>query len=202
MMELILIGIISTKSLSPVDIALERLKAFGLSDSDTAIVIVVSEQRLYLVRGDGDVIRSYPVSTSKFGIGNRFGSYKTPVGAHRIWCKVGDGALYGEIIRHRKPTGRIAHIRTDTLESGHDYITTREMCLEGLEEGVNKGDSVDSKIRAIYIHGTADEGRVGRMASYGCIRMKNRDVIELYDLVHVGTLVYIIDDRKLEGADD
>ncbi len=198
MTQLTLLITMAISSLSPVDIALNRLRAFGLSDSDTAIVIVVSEQRLYLVKGDGEVVRAYPVSTSKFGIGNKFGSYKTPEGAHRIWCKVGDGAAYGEIIRHRKPTGRIAHIRTDTLESGHDYITTREMCLEGLEEGVNKGDSVDSKIRAIYIHGTADEGRVGRMASYGCIRMRNKDVIDLYNLVHVGTLVYIIDDRKLD----
>ncbi len=198
MWHAILLTLIEMNTMSPVDIALDRLKAFGLSDSDTAIVIVVSEQMLYLVKGDGDVIRAFPVSTSKFGIGNQSGSYKTPYGAHRIWCKVGDGAMFGEIIRHRQPTGRIAHIRTDTLESGHDYITTREMCLEGLEEGVNKGDHVDSKSRAIYIHGTADEGRIGRMASYGCIRMRNKDVIDLYNLVRVGTLVYIIDDTKLD----
>ena len=198
MWTMILLATLSSESISPIDIALERLRSFGLSDSDTAIVIVVSEQMLYLTKGDGEILRAYPVSTSKFGIGNESGSYKTPYGAHRIWCKVGDGALFGEIIRRRKPTGQIAHIRKDTLESGHDYITTREMCLEGLEEGVNKGDHVDSKNRAIYIHGTADEGRIGRPASYGCIRMRNKDVIDLYNLVHVGTLVYIIDDTKLK----
>ncbi len=158
---------------------------------DYTIEVKISEQKLYLLDGK-DIIKTYPVSTSKYGIGNRIKSYKTPLGSHRIAKKVGTGAPVGAIFDgKRRYTGQIAKIYTDNTELEKNFELTRILWLEGMEKGVNKGKGIDSYHRLIYIHGTAEEGLIGTPASIGCIRMKNNDVIELFDMVSVGTFVEI-----------
>ncbi|MCU0666972.1 MAG: L,D-transpeptidase [Candidatus Omnitrophica bacterium] len=147
--------------------------------------IDISAQRLYLRCGN-TIIKSYPVSTSKYGIGNREGSNKTPLGLHQIVSKIGRNAPLGAIFKYRRKTGKIARVR----EAG-DLITTRILRLAGLEKGVNKGRGIDSFQRCIYIHGTPEENLIGKPASHGCIRMKNRDIIKLFNLVRRNTLLYI-----------
>ncbi len=138
------------------------------------------------------MLEAYPVSTSKYGIGNESGSNKTPVGFHRIEDKLGDNEPSGMQFRWKKPTGKVLEIYTDSTDVEDDWVTTRIMHLKGLEEGINTGNNIDSYERHIYIHGTQEEGLVGSPASHGCIRMKNQDVIELYNLVNEGDIVYIL----------
>jgi len=126
-------------------------------------------------------------STSAFGFGNRENSYKTPLGVHRIKDKIGAGAPLGRIFKGRADTG----IDWDRSSDEENLILTRIMRLEGMEEGINKGQGVDSYDRYIYIHGTNREKLVGTPLSHGCIALKNIDVIELFDIVREGTLVYI-----------
>jgi len=171
--------------------SLSKLGArFGLKPDEFVLLVSVSRQELCLYRGE-EVIKAYPVSTSKYGIGNEEGSNKTPLGTHRIYKKVGEGAPLGTIFKACINTGRIAKIYRDSTDVEEDFIITRIMCLEGLEPGVNKGEGIDSRDRRIYIHGTAEEGLIGKPASGGCVRMKNDDVVELFDLVKAGTLVEI-----------
>jgi lipoprotein-anchoring transpeptidase ErfK/SrfK len=153
------------------------------------IVIQISKQKLSLFKNNR-FIKSYPVSTSKYGIGNYSGSNKTPLGLHRITSKIGRNAPIGAIFNKRRNTGKIFKVYKKK-EKTADLITTRILRLEGLEPGINKGEGIDSFKRCIYIHGTSDEGLIGKPASHGCIRMKNRDIVELFDLVKRNTLVKI-----------
>ena len=159
------------------------------------ITVDVSKQKLFLFKDvpfeNLKLIRTYPVSTSKFGVGNEKSSKKTPLGSHFIAEKIGKGAKIGTIFELRKNTGRIAKIYTDITDIKEDLITTRILWLKGIEPGINEGKNRDSYSRHIYIHGTPEEGLVGTPASNGCIRMKNKDIIELFDLVPKGTLVAI-----------
>ncbi len=155
------------------------------------IRVSVAEQKLHLY-GEGELIKSYPVSTSRYGTGSESGSYKTPAGLHRVARKIGDGALVGSVFRGRVRTGEVTEIYYDGRSSDGDYILTRILRLEGLEPGINKGEEVDSYSRFIYIHGTKEEGLIGRPVSRGCVRMRNEDVIELFNIVEEGTLVEII----------
>ena len=157
----------------------------------TCLIVEVSTQTLFLVR-DETVLDTYPVSTSGYGIGSDLDTCRTPLGSHRIAEKVGDGAPSGRIFRGRIDTGEDAVIHTGDTATGEDHITTRILWLEGLEPGLNSGPGVDTKERYIYIHGTPEEGLIGRPCSHGCVRMKNRDVIELFNLVSVGTPVEIV----------
>lgn len=161
---------------------------FGLEADKYAIVVSISKQSLHLIKGK-KIIRRYPVSTSKYGLGNKDGSNKTPLGMHCISNKIGKNAEIGSIFKSCRNTRKIAKIGAD---SDKDLITTRILRLRGLEKGINKGKGIDSYKRCIYIHGTAEEHLIGKPASHGCIRMKNRDVIELFDLVTRGTLVKIV----------
>jgi lipoprotein-anchoring transpeptidase ErfK/SrfK len=163
---------------------------FGLEADQHATIVDVSEQRLYLV-SDTQVVKTYPVSTSKYGVGSRAGSNKTPLGTHRIASKKGKGAPIGTIFKARANTGKIAKIYEDTTKLDQDLVTTRLMWLEGLEPGVNKGKGIDSYRRYIYIHGTPEEGLIGQPRSHGCVRMKNQDIIDFFNWVSVGTLVEI-----------
>ena len=163
---------------------------YRLKPDELVLIVEVTRQKLYVIQ-DEEVIRTYPVSTSKYGIGNKEGSNKTPLGTHRIYEKVGEGVKIGTIFKARISTGGIAKIYHDSTDVEQDFIITRIMCLEGLEPGVNKGEGMDSRDRHIHIHGTPEEGLIGRPASHGCIRMKNDDVVELFDLVKIGTLVEI-----------
>jgi len=124
-------------------------------------------------------------STSKFGIGQRAGSNRTPLGLHRIAQKIGGGWPVGTVFKGRKPVGFMW--RGLPLAP----ITTRILWLEGLEPGFNRGGNVDSFARYIYIHGTGDEPGLGRPASHGCIHLAADDLVPLFDKLGVGTLVWI-----------
>jgi lipoprotein-anchoring transpeptidase ErfK/SrfK len=144
------------------------------------IFVHVPSQTLDLIDGE-TVIRRYAISTSRFGIGTEAGSNKTPSGHFKVAEKHGDGAPPGEIFISRVATGRIGQETDD-----HDHVQTRILWLAGLDpENANTYD------RYIYIHGTNAESRLGTPASFGCVRMANDDVIDLYDRVPVGTAVEI-----------
>ena len=112
-------------------------------------------------------------------------------GVHCVAEKIGGDAGVAEIFRSRKRTHQIAEIESGETRTDQEHITTRILWLAGLEEGVNQGGSVDSHGRYIYIHGTHEEGLIGQPASVGCVRMKNRDVMDLYDRLEVSSLVII-----------
>ena len=157
---------------------------------DKWIRIDISEQKLYLLSRDS-VNAEYQISTSQFGIGNQKNSCQTPTGWHRICLKIGFGEPPGMIFKARKPIGKIAKIVTDTTDVIEDVITTRILRLEGLEPGLNNGEEIDSFDRCIYIHGTNEEGLIGTPSSHGCIRLKNMDILDLFDRVSDSTLVLI-----------
>jgi lipoprotein-anchoring transpeptidase ErfK/SrfK len=160
---------------------------------DPVLIVRVGEQRLYLFER-GLPMQHYPVSTSRFGVGNQDGSLRTPLGVHQVRRRIGDQVPPGTIFRGRRNTGEVARILNGPGgRSLEDNITSRILWLDGLEEGVNRGDGIDSFQRFIYIHGTDEEGRIGQPASDGCVRMTNTDVIELFDRVPQGTLVVIVE---------
>lgn len=150
------------------------------------ILVEIASQQLHLIE-DGQSILSFDISTSKYGTGNQENSNKTPTGIHLIEEKIGDGA----------PAGRIFKSRIDTGENWHPGLTeeniilTRILRLKGLEPGINSGPGIDSYDRYIYIHGTNQEDRIGTPNSHGCICMKNSDIIQLFDAVEEGTIVFI-----------
>jgi len=174
----------------PVNHTLKHIKPCAIPPIKSSIEVDISEQKLYLFcryENGNEEVKIYPVSTSKYGIGNQAGSNKTPLGLHKIKNKIGDGAPQGMIFKARQQTGRIANINAEI----GDLVTTRIMWLSGLEPGKNSGRGIDSYKRYIYIHGTAEENKIGQPASHGCVRMYNTDVIELFDRVVEGTEVYI-----------
>ena len=153
-----------------------------------------STQRIHLVRGR-KVDRWWPVSTAAAGLYGRDGSLGTPPGLHRIHAKIGAGAPLGTVFDSREPTGRIwpgpAAVGPLPQYPAPDLILTRILTLEGLQEGLNRGPGLDSLLRFIYLHGTNMEDRIGRPVSHGCVRLTNRGMVELFDLVDEGDLVAI-----------
>jgi hypothetical protein len=164
----------------------ERLKPFLANPEDRYLVVDTGAQKVHLCRRT-DIIESMSVSTSSRGLGSREGSYRTPTGIHRIAEKIGDGAPEGRIFRDRRDTGANWY---DGLTEDN-LILTRILRLHGLEEGLNKGPHVDSFERYIYLHGTNKEDQVGTPLSHGCICLRNRDIVRLYDLVPEGTIIFI-----------
>jgi L,D-transpeptidase YbiS len=156
------------------------------------IRVLLGAQRLELLE-DGQIIAEYSISTSVYGSGELQGSEKTPRGRHEISEKIGAGQPRDTVFMGRQATGEICEPHLVKAQPGRDWILSRILWLRGLEEGLNKGGLVDTESRYIYIHGTADERRVGQPASHGCIRMRNDDVIELFELVDTGTVVEILD---------
>ena len=155
------------------------------------LFISVAEQKMYHIEED-KILDSYVISSSSYGVGNKVGSNKTPLGLHRVKEKFGNETpLNGRMIG-RVFYGQIAKIYSDTSRSKTDDVTSRILWLDGLEDELNKGEGIDSYNRYIYIDGTSEEGRLGTPASHGCIRMKNKAVIELYDKIKIGTLVLIL----------
>ena len=151
-------------------------------------------QRLYLWEPypDGDrLIREYRVSTAKNGLSEQSGSYCTPRGRHRIAEKIGAGQPLYAVFKARVPTGEVWSRELARDNPDRDWILTRILWLDGLEAGKNQGGSVDTRSRYIYIHGTDEEHLIGTPASHGCIRMRNQDVAELFDLVEEGAEVRI-----------
>jgi lipoprotein-anchoring transpeptidase ErfK/SrfK len=137
------------------------------------------------------LVKTYSVSTSKHGAGEAHGSYQTPRGRHVIRAKIGAGAPEGTVFRGRRPTGEIYSAALAGAQPPRDWILTRILWLSGTEVGKNRLGPVDTMRRYIYIHGTLDTEALGVPGSIGCIRMRNRDIVELFDLVPAGTIVDI-----------
>jgi L,D-transpeptidase YbiS len=156
------------------------------------IRILFDSQRLELWDGAGVMLKAYPISTAENGPGEQMGSYCTPRGRHVVRAKIGAGAPLNTVFVERRPTGEIFSAELDARYVGRDWILTRILWLCGLEPGFNRGGSVDSMRRYIYIHGTPDRFLLGVPGSKGCIRMRNSDVAELFDRVPVGTHVELI----------
>jgi lipoprotein-anchoring transpeptidase ErfK/SrfK len=154
------------------------------------IRVTLATQRLELLEDDR-VLAAYPVSTAAKGAGERMGSEQTPRGRHEVRELIGAAAPPGTVFVGRRPTGEVC---TPELRQAHperDWILTRIIRLGGLEEGRNRGGDVDTFARCIYVHGTADEASIGTPCSHGCVRMRNADVIALFDAVEAGTPVDI-----------
>ena len=156
------------------------------------IEIDLSSQQLTWLGGQ-DEMRCYPVSTAKNGAGELLDSECTPRGRHRIEEKIGAGEQANTVFVGRRPTGETYDPQFGADNPSRDWILTRILWLGGTEQGVNSGGKCDSKSRYIYIHGTPDETEMRIPGSRGCVRMRNADIIELFDLVEVGTRVEIIE---------
>ena len=176
-------------------------KRFPSINSEKYILIIPSKQMLFLI-SKGAAIFSYPVSTSKFGLGNENDSFKTPPGLHYIADKIGEHMPKMTIFKGRRTLENNltltdldlpenTNMRDKHFATHDDVITSRILWLKGHEDGVNKGDNIDSYTRYIYIHGTAHEDKIGTPDSHGCVRMNNNDVIELFDNTFVSMPVLI-----------
>lgn len=150
-------------------------------DLNFELKVSVSRQEMDLLR-DGVVVKTYPISTSRYGPGTEPGSFKTPLGRFSICEKIGEGAPESMVFESRKPTGEIA-----PEGSEGDKVLTRILWLDGLEEA-----NSNTRERYIYIHGTNHEGLIGTPASHGCIRMRNSDIVELYRGIPEGAVVEIV----------
>lgn len=155
------------------------------------IFVRTPEQVLELIDDNGAVIKSYSVSTARNGLGEKSGSNCTPRGRHIIRAKIGDSVPVNTVFRARRPTGEIYSEQLAAENPGRDWILTRILWLSGCEPGINRLGDVDTMRRYIYIHGCPDSCEMGRPASIGCVRMRNTDIIELFDLAPVGTQVEI-----------
>ena len=161
-----------------------RLKAAPI-DSSLAVVVSVAEQRLALVE-DGVIVKKFPISTSKFGLGDGPNSYKTPLGRLRVCVKRGGDLPVGAVLKRRNFSGEVIPKNA----RGRDPIVTRILWLEGIEPG-NK----NARTRCIYIHGTPQERTIGTASSFGCVRMRSDDVIEVFNAVPIGATVTIIEGK-------
>lgn len=152
------------------------------------VSIDIGQQILSLIEHDRSLL-SYTVSTAARGAGEHDGSYQTPRGEHRIRAKIGDQAPIGTVFKGRRPTGEIYSDTLAVESPRRDWILTRILWLCGSEPGINRFGNVDTMRRYIYIHGTPDYVPMGEPGSIGCIRMRNSDLMDLFDRVRVGTRV-------------
>ena len=155
------------------------------------ILVSLARQQLTVCDDAGRALRSYPVSTAARGAGERKGSFCTPRGKHLIRAKIGAGQPLGAVFVARRPTGEIHSPELAARHPGRDWMLTRILWLSGCEPGFNRLGEVDTMRRFIYIHGTPDTEPMGRPGSHGCLRMRNRDLVDLFDLVPVYTPVEI-----------
>jgi hypothetical protein len=153
-----------------------------LIDCDTQYLSLFEEGRL---------LARYPVSTGRNGVGELNGSGCTPRGLHRVRLRIGAGCPVGTVFRARRPTGEVYGPELAATHPGRDWILTRILWLTGCEPGRNRGGCVDTLRRFIYIHGCPDTAPMGEPHSHGCIRMRNADLLALFDATPVGTLVEI-----------
>lgn len=159
--------------------------AFAPVDTSNQVIISVRDQKLMLLH-NGSKVATYPISTSMFGLGDAWGRMTTPLGYLAVEKKIGDNMPVGAVFHNRRPTGEILQPNAP----GRDPITTRIIWLRGLE-----AQNAHAFQRCIYIHGTTEEKKIGQPASYGCIRMKSKDVADLYNQVPIGAVVQITPDR-------
>lgn len=156
-----------------------------------SIHIDIAQQKLYLKNRDEKIIAEYPISTALNGAGEKSGSHQTPRGKHVISEMIGDNMPIFTVFTARRPTGEIFSSELEKQFPDRDWILSRILWLSGTEVGFNCGGDVDTKSRYIYIHGTNDEKNIGTPNSHGCIRMRNQDMIDLFDCVKPGMQVAI-----------
>ena len=156
--------------------------------------VSVANQRLSVFDDDGKVLREYSVSTAKAGVGEISGSYQTPRGRHIIRAKIGAGQPENTVFVRRRPTGEIWTPAIYEAFPGRDWILTRILWLSGTEPGCNRLGCVDTMRRYVYIHGSPDSAEMGIPGSHGCIRMRNADIVELFDTVPCYSEVLITED--------
>jgi lipoprotein-anchoring transpeptidase ErfK/SrfK len=154
------------------------------------IVISIPDQTLVLVDGNR-IEREYLVSTATKGAGERKGSYQTPRGRHVVRAKIGGGAAFNTVFVGRRPTGEMWSPELHAKFPGRDWILTRILWLSGREPGFNRLGDVDTMRRYVYIHGSPDTARMGEPGSIGCVRMRNADIVDLYDRIAPYTPVEI-----------
>ncbi|MBS1156373.1 MAG: hypothetical protein H6R07_2297 [Proteobacteria bacterium] len=164
------------------------------------LIIDLARQNLSLFDDVGALLREYPVSTARLGAGEQKGSYQTPRGRHVIRAKIGAGLPYGAALVGRRPTGEICTIEHLAQMPERDWILSRILWLSGSQPGFNQLGNCDTMARYIYIHGTPDEEPMGVPQSHGCIRMRNADVIDLFERVSVGTEVLIVPENAADPA--
>jgi len=157
----------------------------------TQIVISVPDQKLAVYQ-NGEIVKRFAISTSRFGVGDSYGSYRTPLGHLKVCEKIGSGLAQGAVFKKRVPTGEVLAPNAP----GRDPIVTRIIALEGSEP-----TNVNARARGIYIHGSPVEKSLGKPSSYGCIRMRSIDVVEVYNTVSLGTPVTITQDHLPRPAE-
>ena len=170
---------------------IQKANNYISTDYSELLFVSIENQKMYHIK-EGAIVKKYIISSSEYGTGSEAGSNKTPLGLHKVKEKYGDETPINGRMIGRVFYGQIATLYNDTTKSKTDDVTSRIFWLEGLEKGKNKGEGIDSYKRYIYIHGTSEEGRLGTPASHGCIRMRNKDVIDLYKIIEVDTLVLIL----------
>lgn len=158
------------------------------------IRISVGDQLLRLFDDTGVLLREYPVSTAKAGVGEVSGSFQTPRGRHVVRAKIGAGSPENTVFVRRRATGELWSAELSEQHPGRDWILTRILWLSGCEPGRNRLGGVDTMRRYIYIHGSPEAAEMGKPGSHGCVRMKNADIVELFDLVPPYTPVEITED--------
>lgn len=145
--------------------------------------ISVGRQLMQVFDEAGKLIRQYPISTALAGVGEEFGSFRTPRGRHVIRAKIGAALPENTVFVRRRPTGEIWTPQLGEAFPDRDWILTRILWLSGCEPGANRLGCVDTMRRYIYIHGSPDSAEMGTPGSHGCVRMRNADIVELFDLV-------------------
>ena len=158
------------------------------------LLVSVARQSMSLLDDLGVVVREYAISTAKAGVGEVSGSYQTPRGLHLIRAKIGAGEQENTVFVRRRPTGELWTPELTLAFPGRDWILTRILWLSGCEPGRNRLGCVDTMRRYVYIHGSPDTAEMGVPGSHGCIRMRNADIVELFDRVPCYTAVEITED--------
>ena len=165
------------------------------------LLVSPADQKLFHISNQ-QILKNYPVSTSRFGLGNLIDSFKTPIGLHCIEEKIGSGMPINTVFKGRKPIKNNMTLQdlyndkklsSNHFENHEDVITSRILRLKGLEHNINLDGKVDSYNRYIYIHGTAHENMIGQKSSHGCVRMNNQDILELFEKCYEKMVVLILD---------
>jgi L,D-transpeptidase YbiS len=158
------------------------------------IDISIQQQTLTVLSNDNELIAQFPVSTAENGVGCEKDSGCTPLGLHIVRAKIGEGAALNTVFKGRRPTGEVCTPELMAQFPNRDWILTRILWLSGKEVGKNRLGNFDTMQRYIYIHGTPDSTDMSKVGSHGCVRMRNDDMIRLFDMVAVGTAVHIHND--------
>jgi len=151
--------------------------------SEVSLLVSVADQKMVLWQ-DGLEVARFPISTSRFGLGDRWGSYATPLGLLQVAAKIGQSVREGTVFKQRRPTGEVLPPNAP----GRDPIVTRIIWLRGLE-----AQNHNSYGRYIYIHGTPEEKLLGKPVSWGCIRMASKDIVKVFEAIDIGARVEILD---------